>query len=95
MKIDIGYYPKLEGRLEEARKEADSIAEALLKRANKKKVHVLSSGAVKQGIDLNTWYEGRLSIESDNLNVLVDLADELCKRVRPGTFNGVGISISE
>jgi hypothetical protein len=95
MKIDIGYFPKVEGKLEEERKAAESVADSLLKRATKKKVTVLSSGAVKRGIDLNAWYEGILSIETENLNVLVDLVDELSKRLRPGTFRGVGINVSE
>ena len=96
MRIDIGYFPKMgERELEEARKEAESVVSFLLKRATKKKVRVLSSGAAKKGVDATVWYEGVLSIESENLKVLVDLVDELSKRVRPGTFRGIGININE
>jgi len=94
MKIDIGYYPKATGNMVEEKKEADSIAESLLKRANKKKVRVLSSGTVKQGFEPNAWYEGKLSIETEDLKVLVELADELSKRLRPATFGSIGISVN-
>ncbi len=94
MRIDIGYIPEVEeGKLEEARKAAESVVSFLLKRATKKKVRVLSSGAAKTGIDEVAWYEGVLSIETENLKVLVDLVDELSKRVRPGTIRGIGLSI--
>jgi hypothetical protein len=93
MNIIVGYYPKAEGNMVAEKKEADSIVEALLKRASKKKVRVLSSGTERQGFDPNVWFEGKLSFETENLDVLIDLADELNKRLRPGTFNGVGISV--
>jgi len=95
MRIDIGYFPKVEeGKLDEARKAAESVADLLLKRATKKKARVLSSGASKKGIDAAAWYEGVLSIEAEKLDILVDLVDELSKRARPGTFRGIGISVS-
>jgi hypothetical protein len=93
MKIDIGYFPKAKENTVEERKEADSVVESLLKRANKKNVRVLSSGTERQGFEPNVWYEGKLSFETEKLDVLVDLADELSKRLRPGTFNGVGINV--
>jgi hypothetical protein len=93
MNIIVGYYPKPEGNMVEERKEADSIIECLLKRASKKKVRVLSSGTERQGFEPNVWFEGKLSFETENLDVLVDLADEISKRLRPGKFNGVGISV--
>jgi len=93
MNIIVGYYPKAKGDMVAEKKEADSIVASLLQRANKKKVRVLFSGTEKQGFDPNAWYEGKLSFETERLDVLVDLADELSKKLRPGMFNAAGISV--
>jgi hypothetical protein len=93
MNFIVGYYPKAEGNMVAEKKEADSLIECLLKRASQKNVRVLSSVTERQGFEPNVWYEGKLNFEAEKLDVLVDLADEISKRLRPGKFNAVGISV--
>jgi hypothetical protein len=93
MNILVGYYPKAKGDLVAEKKEADGIVECLLKRTSKKNVRVLFSGTERQGFDPNVWFVGKLSFETEKMDVLIDMADELSKRLRPGTFNAAGISV--